>query len=241
MQSALLAPYIGVIMKKDIHPEYRDVVFSDASADFKFITRSTVVAKDTIELDGKTYPHVQVDISSESHPFFTGKMKFVDTAGRVEKFQNKFSKTMKEQKKSKAAAAEQAILDKAAADVERAAEKIAKAQAKEIEDAKRAKAKAAAEKKKAREEKKVADAKAAKAAKENPEKQETPKAQDTKAETEASNEAPIMETSPASETEAEKAEGTSEEVPAATAIEPLTQEEEAAHAAKAEAKEAPKA
>ena len=198
-------------MKKDTHPEYRDVVFSDASADFKFVTRSTVVAKDTIEFEGKTYPHVQVDISSESHPFFTGKMKFVDTAGRVEKFQNKFEKTLKDQKKAKAAAAEQAKLDKAAAEEAKKAERAAKAEAKAAEDAKRAKAKAAAEKKKEREEKKVADAIAAKAAKE---------AGAAAPVEEAKAEVPVIETSPQTETEAEKAEGTSEEVPEATATEP---------------------
>ncbi|MEM1354587.1 MAG: type B 50S ribosomal protein L31 [Planctomycetota bacterium] len=79
-------------MKPDIHPEYRAVVFQDVSADFKFMTRSTAPTKDTITWeDGKEYPLIKVDISSESHPFFTGKQKFVDAAGRVEKFQKKFS------------------------------------------------------------------------------------------------------------------------------------------------------
>lgn len=79
-------------MRKDIHPEYRPVVFKDLSADFSFLTRSTMKSKDTIKwTDGKEYPLVKVDISSASHPFFTGKHKFVDTAGRVEKFQKKFS------------------------------------------------------------------------------------------------------------------------------------------------------
>ena len=79
-------------MKKDIHPDYRPVVFSDVSADFAFLTRSAVKTKNTIKWeDGEEYPLVKVDISSASHPFFTGKQKFVDTAGRVEKFQKKFS------------------------------------------------------------------------------------------------------------------------------------------------------
>lgn len=79
-------------MKPDIHPEYRPVVFHDVSADFKFLTRSTAKTKDTVTWeDGKEYPLIKVDISSESHPFFTGKQKFVDAAGRVEKFQKKFS------------------------------------------------------------------------------------------------------------------------------------------------------
>lgn len=79
-------------MKKDIHPEYRPVVFQDVSADFTVLTQSTVQAKETIKWeDGNEYPLVRVDISSASHPFFTGKQKFVDTAGRVEKFQRKFA------------------------------------------------------------------------------------------------------------------------------------------------------
>ena len=148
-------------MKKDIHPDYREVVFTDASADFQFITRSTVQAKDTIELNGKTYPHILVDISSESHPFFTGKMKFVDTAGRVEKFQNKFDKTMKKQKKEKAAAVEQAKLDKIAAEEQREADKVARAEAKAKADEKKAKEKASIERKKKKEEDKIAAAKEA--------------------------------------------------------------------------------
>jgi len=79
-------------MKPDIHPQYRSVVFRDVSADFSFITRSTASSKETIKWeDGNEYPLVKVDISSASHPFFTGKQKFVDTAGRVEKFQKKFA------------------------------------------------------------------------------------------------------------------------------------------------------
>ena len=78
-------------MKQDIHPEYRNVVFQDTSSDLSFLTRSTIKTSDTIEWeDGETYPLAKVEISSESHPFYTGKQKFVDTAGRVEKFQRKF-------------------------------------------------------------------------------------------------------------------------------------------------------
>ncbi len=80
-------------MKKGIHPEYRPVVFQDASADFAILTRSTIKSSDTIQWeDGKTYPVVRLEISSASHPFFTGKQKLVDTAGRVEKFKKKYSK-----------------------------------------------------------------------------------------------------------------------------------------------------
>ncbi|MCE9590904.1 MAG: type B 50S ribosomal protein L31 [Planctomycetes bacterium] len=79
-------------MKKDIHPEYRFVIFQDVAANFSFLTRSTVKSNDKIKwTDGKEYPLIKVDISSASHPFFTGKQKFVDTAGRVERFQKKFA------------------------------------------------------------------------------------------------------------------------------------------------------
>jgi large subunit ribosomal protein L31 len=78
-------------MKTDIHPEYRMVVFEDSSADFRILTRSCVKAsKTTTWEDGNEYPLVQVDISSASHPFYTGRQKFVDAAGRVEKFKRKF-------------------------------------------------------------------------------------------------------------------------------------------------------
>ena len=80
-------------MKKGIHPEYKDVVFWDTSSDHKFITRSTQSPKETIKWeDGKEYPVIKVEVSSASHPFFTGKKLFVDTTGRVEKFKNKYQK-----------------------------------------------------------------------------------------------------------------------------------------------------
>ncbi|NJM26495.1 MAG: type B 50S ribosomal protein L31 [Bacteroidia bacterium] len=80
-------------MKKGIHPEYKDVIFHDTSSDVKFMTRSTVNTKDTIKWeDGKDYPLIKVEVSSASHPFYTGKKLFVDTAGRVEKFQKKYGK-----------------------------------------------------------------------------------------------------------------------------------------------------
>ena len=78
-------------MKPDIHPNYRPVVFKDNSADFAILTRSTVETKETITwTDGKEYPLVRVDISSQSHPFYTGKQNIVDTAGRVERFKRKY-------------------------------------------------------------------------------------------------------------------------------------------------------
>ena len=78
-------------MKKGIHPDnYRPVVFKDMSNEEICITRSTVAAKETIEIDGVTYPLVKLEITSSSHPFFTGKQKLVDTAGRVDKFMSRY-------------------------------------------------------------------------------------------------------------------------------------------------------
>ena len=78
-------------MKKGIHPSnYREVVFKDMSNDEIFITRSTVATKETIDVDGTTYPLVKLEITSSSHPFFTGKQKLVDTAGRVDKFMSRY-------------------------------------------------------------------------------------------------------------------------------------------------------
>jgi len=80
-------------MKADIHPDYRPVVFQDISSDFSFLTRSTMSSKETIKWeDGEEYPLVKVEISSHSHPFFTGKQKIVDTAGRVDKFRRRYAK-----------------------------------------------------------------------------------------------------------------------------------------------------
>jgi large subunit ribosomal protein L31 len=81
-------------MKKGIHPNYRPVVFQDAAADFSFLTQSCVETDDTIQwADGKEYPLCKLEISSASHPFFTGKMKLLDTTGRVQKFNDKYKKT----------------------------------------------------------------------------------------------------------------------------------------------------
>jgi large subunit ribosomal protein L31 len=80
-------------MKKDIHPQYDFVVFRDTSADWSMLTRSTTTSDKTTEwTDGKTYPLIEVEISSASHPFYTGKQKLVDTAGRIEKFKRKYAK-----------------------------------------------------------------------------------------------------------------------------------------------------
>ncbi len=81
-------------MKKDLHPkDYRLVVFKDMSNEYSFMTRSTIKSKDTIVWeDGKEYPLIKLEISNTSHPYFTGKMKLVDTAGRVDRFMNKYKK-----------------------------------------------------------------------------------------------------------------------------------------------------
>ncbi len=82
-------------MKKGIHPDnYRMVVFKDMSNDHTIMTRSTVSTKDNIEIDGTSYPLVKIEISNTSHPFYTGKMKLVDTAGRVDKFKKRYEKHM---------------------------------------------------------------------------------------------------------------------------------------------------
>ena len=82
-------------MKSGIHPEsYRTVVFKDMSNGDTFFSRSTVNTKETIEIDGVSYPIVKLEISSSSHPFYTGISKLVDTAGRVDKFMNRYAKRM---------------------------------------------------------------------------------------------------------------------------------------------------
>jgi len=87
----------SIKMRKEIHPSnYRLVVFKDFSVGESFITRSCAPSKETIEWeDGKEYPLVKLEISSRSHPFYTGKMKFVDSAGRIDKFNKKFAKFSK--------------------------------------------------------------------------------------------------------------------------------------------------
>ena len=83
-------------MKTDIHPDYRPVVFQDLSEGATFVIRSTVRPSETITLeDGVEYPLVKVEISSASHPFFTGQMKIVDTAGRVERFERRYGSRRK--------------------------------------------------------------------------------------------------------------------------------------------------
>ncbi|MFY0600983.1 MAG: type B 50S ribosomal protein L31 [Cyclobacteriaceae bacterium] len=80
-------------MRKEIHPEYKEVVFLDTTSEFKFLTKSTMSSDETIKWeDGNEYPLIKIEVSSASHPFYTGKKIFLDTAGRVEKFNKKYRK-----------------------------------------------------------------------------------------------------------------------------------------------------
>ena len=80
-------------MKGGIHPEYKEVVFQDISSEFSFLTRSTIGSKETIKWeDGNEYPLVKVEISSASHPFYTGKHKVLDSGGRVDRFKKRYGK-----------------------------------------------------------------------------------------------------------------------------------------------------
>ena len=80
------------VMKKDIHPEFREVVFQDVSCGFQYLTKSTVRTSKTAEYEGKEYPCVNMDISSASHPFYTGQQRVMDTEGRIERFKKKYSR-----------------------------------------------------------------------------------------------------------------------------------------------------
>ena len=80
-------------MKADIHPDYRDVVFQDVTSDFKILTRSTLSSKETVKWeDGNEYPLIKIEVSSASHPFYTGQNKLMDTSGRVDKFRKRYAK-----------------------------------------------------------------------------------------------------------------------------------------------------
>jgi large subunit ribosomal protein L31 len=80
-------------MKAGVHPEYKEVVFQDVTSDFKFLTRSTLSSKETVKWsDGNEYPLIKVDVSSATHPFYTGQNKIMDTSGRVDKFRKRYAK-----------------------------------------------------------------------------------------------------------------------------------------------------
>ena len=79
-------------MKPEIHPNYREVVFQDLSSDFAFLTRSTIKSDETIKWeDGNEYPLIKLEVTSKSHPFYTGKHKIMDTSGRVDKFRRRYA------------------------------------------------------------------------------------------------------------------------------------------------------
>jgi large subunit ribosomal protein L31 len=91
-------------MKKEIHPKYDQVVFQDTSSDFAFLCGSTLESSETIKWeDGKTYPLIKVEVSSASHPFYTGKQRVLDKGGRIEKFQAKLTKAASGAKAKKSA------------------------------------------------------------------------------------------------------------------------------------------
>jgi len=84
-------------MKADIHPNYRPVVFQDVTSDFSFLTCSTLGSKETVKWeDGQEYPLIKVEVSSHSHPFYTGKQKTLDVGGRVDKFRRRYAGSVKE-------------------------------------------------------------------------------------------------------------------------------------------------
>lgn len=103
-------------MKPDLHPEYREVVFQDTSSDLRFITRSTIETNETVEHEGETYPLAKVEISSESHPFYTGKQILLDSGGRVERFRRRYAKMGVQGETSEAPAASAETSDEPAAD-----------------------------------------------------------------------------------------------------------------------------
>ena len=97
-------------MKKETHPEYREVLFHDTSVDKYFLIPSTLNTDQTKEWeDGKTYPYYPLDISSASHPFYTGKHKIVDTGGRVDRFKKRFAKTTSAEQKLAEASTEEVV------------------------------------------------------------------------------------------------------------------------------------
>ncbi len=98
-------------MKRDIHPEYREVLFHDTSVDQYFLIPSTIQTDQTKEWEGKSYPYCPLDISSASHPFYTGKHKLVDTGGRVDKFNKRFRKPSSKAKSEESPVVEEAAVE----------------------------------------------------------------------------------------------------------------------------------
>ena len=201
-------------MKKDIHPDYKEVVFQDVQSDFKFLTRSTMTSDETIKWeDGKEYPLIKVEVSSASHPFYTGKKIFVDTAGRVEKFNQKY----KAKQSAKPAAETKPVQEEPAkpASAEEVAPEVNDTPA--VEEAKEETPKAEDVKAEAPAEEAKEEAPAAEEVKE-----ETPKAEEVKAE--APSEEESKEEAPAEE-EAKEETPKSEEVKAEESSEEGAKEE----------------
>ena len=90
-------------MKKEIHPDYHPVLFMDHAANFEFVSRSTLKSKEVRKIDGVDHFVIRLDISSASHPFFTGKQRFVDAAGRIDRFRSKYGSNYGKKKAEKAA------------------------------------------------------------------------------------------------------------------------------------------
>jgi len=107
-------------MKPEIHPEYRDVVFLDTQNGTSFITRSTIKTEETTEVEGVEYPLAKVEISAASHPFYTGTMTIIDTAGRVERFEKRYGRRKKKGEAAAEAPAEAPADDDTPAPVEEA-------------------------------------------------------------------------------------------------------------------------
>ncbi|MBA1394218.1 type B 50S ribosomal protein L31 [Lactobacillus sp. XV13L] len=82
-------------MKQGIHPDYHEVVFMDSATGAKFVAGSTIQSKETVDYEGKTYPLIRVEITSDSHPFYTGKQKFAQADGRIDKFNKKYGMNKK--------------------------------------------------------------------------------------------------------------------------------------------------
>ena len=181
-------------MKKDIHPDYKEVVFQDVQSDFKFLTRSTMSSDETIKWeDGKEYPLIKVEVSSASHPFYTGKKIFVDTAGRVEKFNQKY----KAKQSAKPAAETKPVQEEPAkpASAEEVAPEVNDTQA--VEESKKETPKAEEVKAEAPSEEAKEEAPAAEEVKE-----ETPKAEEVKAEAPAEED--VKEETPKAENKEEE-------------------------------------
>ena len=120
-------------MKPEIHPDYRDVVFLDTQNGTSFITRSTIKTDETTEVDGVEYPLAKVEISAASHPFYTGTMTIIDTAGRVERFEKRYGRRKQKAGAPAAeeAAPEEAPVEEPAAEEPQAEEAVAEAPAEE--------------------------------------------------------------------------------------------------------------